>query len=240
MKKSMMLTAMLAMAVLFTAQAQDLDKILDHHFKAVGQKNLQKIKTLKATGTASMMGMDVPFSMQAKRPGMVRTEVEVQGAKIVQVYDGENAWAVNPLTGSSMAVDLTGTEAEGLKENADLDGQLWNYKEKGHTLSLDGSGEVNGKDCYVLKLDKKNGQTDYYYIDKEDYLIRELRTSRPMNGTPMEVEALMSDYRDVDGYKMPFNTEQRAGGQTFMTLKMDQVETNVDLDDSLFDKPSGN
>lgn len=236
----MAMTAVMALAVIFTAQAQDLDKILNNHFKAAGQKNLQKIHTLKATGNAVMMGMEVPFSMQAKRPGMIRTEVEVQGAKIIQVYDGENAWAVNPLMGSSMAMDLTGTEAEGLRENADLDGQLWNYEEKGHKLSLEGDDEVNGKECYVLKLDKNNGQTDYYYIDKQDYLIRKLRTSRPVNGTPMEVEALLSDYRDVDGYKMPFLTEQRSGGQTLMTLKMDQAEANVEMDDSIFSKPSGN
>lgn len=240
MRKTMAMTAVMALAVLFTAQAQDLDKILDNHFKAVGQKNLQKINTLKATGHAVMMGMEVPFSMQAKRPGMVRTEVEVQGATIIQVYDGENAWAVNPLMGSSMAMDLTGAEAEGLRENADLDGQLWNYEEKGHALSLEGDEEVNGKACYVLKLDKKSGQTDRYYIDKEDYLIRKLRTSRSMNGMPTEVEAILSDYREVDGYKMPFLTEQKSGGQTFMTLKMDQAEANVELDDALFSKPSGN
>lgn len=236
----MALTALLAMAVMFTAQAQDLDKILENHFKAVGQKNLQKIKTIKTTGTAEMMGMQVPLTMQAKRPGMVRTEVEVQGAKIINVYDGQNAWTINPLTGSSVAMDLTGTEADGLRENADLDGQLWNYKEKGSQLSLDGTADVNGMECFVLKLDKKNGQTDYYYIDTDDYLIRELRTSRTMNGTPMEIEAFMTDYRDVDGYKMPFKTEQRAGGQTFMTLQFDKVEPNVELDDSIFSKPSGN
>ena len=105
---------------------------------------------------------------------------------------------------------------------------------------MEGDDEVNGKECYVLKLDKKNGQTDYYYIDKENYLIRQLGISRPVNGAPMEVEVLLSDYRDVDGYKMPFVTEQRSGGQTFMTLKMDQAEANVELDDSLFSKPSGN
>jgi len=236
----MAFTVLMAMAVLMSAQAQDLDKILDQHFKAAGQKNLQKINTIKATGTIESMGMELPFSMQAKRPGMVRTEVEVQGAKIVNVYDGENAWTINPLTGSSMAVDLTGTEAEGLKEQSDLDGPLWNYKEKGSEISLDGTANVNGMECDVLKLQKKNGQTDYYFIDREEHLIRKLRTSRTMNGTPMEIEAYMTDYRDVDGYKMPFNTEQRAGGQTFMTLEMDKVEANVDLDDSLFSKPSGN
>ena len=80
-------------------------------------------------------------------------------------------------------------------------------------------------------------RSDRYYIDTEDYLIRKMRATRSMNGTPMEVEVYMTDYRDVDGFKMPFKMEQRTGGQSFMTMQFEKMEINVDLDDAIFSKP---
>jgi outer membrane lipoprotein-sorting protein len=102
---------------------------------------------------------------------------------------------------------------------------------------VDGSEEVNGKDCYVMKLTKKDGNSDYYYVDKESYLIQKVKTTTVMNGTPMDVEAIQSNYQDVGGYKMAFKTEQNVGGQTMMTLEFDSVEANVEMDDSMFAKP---
>lgn len=240
MKKAMMLTALLGLVFLTTAGAQDLDQILDSHFRAVGQKQLKNINTLQTAGQADMMGMQAGFAMKAKKPDKVRVVIDFQGAEIIQAYDGQQAWAINPMTGSAVAMDLSGADADNMKERADMDGPLWNYKEKGHQLSLDGSGQANGHECHILKLDKSNGTTDLYYVDKESYLIHELRTSTLMNGSQVEVVAQMSDYRDVNGYKMPFRIEQQAMGQTFMTIQLEEAEVNAELDDSIFSKPGGN
>ena len=35
---------------------------------------------------------------------------------------------INPMMGGSTAVEVTGAEAVGILEAADIDGQLWNYK----------------------------------------------------------------------------------------------------------------
>ncbi len=61
-----------------------------------------------------------------------------------------------------------------------------------------------------------------------------------MNGSETEAEALLSNYQDVDGYLMAFTIEQKYGGQTAMTIMMDEVESNVEVDDSIFSKPAGN
>ena len=61
-----------------------------------------------------------------------------------------------------------------------------------------------------------------------------------MNGSEVEAEAVMSNYQDVNGYIMPFTTEQRVAGQTQMTIMMEEVKTNVELDDAIFSKPTGN
>jgi outer membrane lipoprotein-sorting protein len=240
MKRKVFVSALLALAVITIGSAQDLDKILKDHFKAVGQKNLDKITSLETTGTASSMGMDMGFVMQAKRPDKLKIVIEVQGAQIIQAVDGQTVWAVNPMMGSSTPMELTGAEAENLIGQADMDGPLWNYQDKGHQLALEGTEDVNGKECYVLKLTKSNDNTDYYFIDKESSLIQKVRTSTVSNGVPMEVEAFQSNYKDVGGYMMPFSIEQRVGGQVMMNLDLENVEANVEIDDAVFAKPASN
>ena len=178
MRKSIFTSLLVAFAAISFTTAQDLDKILDNHFETIGQKNLKNVKTIQANGKAVMMGMESPFQMISKRPDKIQVTVEVQGAKIIQAYDGETAWMINPMMGSADPVDMTGPEADGLIESADLDGQLWNYKEKGHQLELEGTEEVDGAEAYVLKLTKKNGNIDYYYLETESYLILKMKSKQ--------------------------------------------------------------
>jgi outer membrane lipoprotein-sorting protein len=240
MKKNIFISLIVAFVAISISSAQDLDNILDKHFETIGQKKLLKVKTVQATGKAVMMGMDSPFKMVSKRPNKILVTVEFQGAKIIQAYDGETAWMINPMMGSAEPMDVTGPEADGLIESGDLDGQLWNYKEKGHTLELEGTEEVDGAEAYVLKLTKKNGNIDYYYMETESYLILKIKSKTIMNGSETEAEALLSNYQEVNGYVMAFTIEQKYGGQTAMTIMMDEVETNVEVDDSIFSKPAGN
>ncbi len=65
-------------AISFTI-AQDLDKILQLHYKAVGQKNILNVNSMQATGTAvMMMGGANSFEMMSKRPDKLLVIVEFQ------------------------------------------------------------------------------------------------------------------------------------------------------------------
>jgi len=237
MKKTSYLTIALAFSVITITTAQDVDDILKNHFETIGQENLLEVNTIEAEGTALQMGMEFPFKMVNKRPDKLMLSFEVQGSKFVQAYDGETVWAINPMSGSSDPVDVTGPEADGLKENADMDGQLWNYKDKGHQLDLEGTEEVDGTECYVLKLTKKNGNIDYYYLDTDSHLILKTKSKTMMQGSEVETEAFLSNYQDMDGYIMPFTTEQKMNGQTMLVINIDDVKVNEAIDDAVFAKP---
>lgn len=239
MRKSIFLSFLMTFMAISFICAQDLDEILDNHFETIGQKHLLNVKSMQATGKAAQMGMEFPFTMMTKRPDKLKLIIEVQGSEIIQAYDGETVWAINPMTGSADPLDVTGPEADGLIESSDMDGQLWKYKEKGHQLELEGTEEVEGTEAFVLKLTKKNENIDYYYMDQESYLILKIKSKTIMNDSEVEAEALFSNYQEVEGYIMPFTIEQRYAGQTAMTIMMDEVKINMELDDTIFSKPAG-
>lgn len=240
MKKNIFFSILLAFAAISFTSAQSLDNILDNHFKAIGQKKLVKMKSMQAIGKVTMMGMDSPLTMNIKRPNKVKVVVDYQGSNIIQAFDGETAWTLNPFMGSSAPVDVTGAQADYLAESGDMDGQLWKYKDKGHQLELEGKEEINGKGVFALKLTKKNGNVDYYYIDQKSYLLSVMKTETDINGMNMEVEVLFSNYQEVDGIVMAFSTEQKFGGQAGNLIKFDELKFNVKLDDSIFSKSGAN
>jgi hypothetical protein len=58
----------------------------------------------------------------------------------------------------------------------------------------------------------------------------------PQLGGDIEQTVEFSDFRDVDGIKVPFTTRSINAVQT-ITAKMDSVKHNVALDDASFTKP---
>jgi len=236
MKRKLIVSMLMAVFAIGTISSQDLQEILDNHFETIGQEKLLEAKTVYAKGKIMQMGMELPFEMISKRPNKIKMIIEIQGSKIIQAFDGETVWAVNPLSGSSDPIDVTGPEADGIKENADLDGQLWNWEEKGHQLTYEGTEEIEGVELFVLKLAKKNGNIDYYYIDPDSYLITNTKSKITMQGQEIESEAFLSNYQEIDGHIMPFTTEQRVNGQTMITLVIEEVQVDNEYDDSIFSK----
>lgn len=237
MKKRLISLLAMTVFVMGTLPAQDLQEILDSHFEAIGQENLLGVKTLVATGMALTQGMELPFKYISKRPNKAYLEVEIEGAKMIQAFDGENGWMIAPWTGSADPIDLTGPDLRGLKDMADMDGALWNYKEKGHTVELVGKEDMEGSEVYVLKVTKKEGDIENYYMDAENFVVLKVKTKSIVNGSEVETEALMSNFQEVDGYITAFTVEQRFDGQVGMTMNTKEINKNVEIDDSMFSKP---
>jgi hypothetical protein len=232
-------------AVLFTAfiasafvSAQDLQEILDTYFETIGQENIVKKKSQVVTGKSLQMGQEMPFKFVTKRPDKAYIEVDLGGTLMKQGYDGTNGWAVMPWTGSAEPVDLTGPDLKGLKEMADMDGALWDYENKGHQLELTGTEDMDGTEVFVLKLTKEDGDIQYYYMDSENYVVLKVVSKTIVNGSEVEVEALMSNFQDINGYIIPLTTEQRFNGQPGMTINIEEVKMDEEIDDGLFMKPS--
>ncbi len=239
-----MLNRLLAVVCLigfgFVAQAQDMtvDQILAKSLENTGgEANWKKLNTMRMTGTMSMQGMEFAGVVTMMRPNMQRVDVDIQGQKLIQSYDGTDAWWLFPMqTGPTaqpmpeeMATDFT-------KEQFEDD--FINYKEKGHTVELIGTAEVEGAPTYEVKLTKKNGDVEYHYFDQEYFvpIMQKTEVSQgPMKGQYMET--YLSDYQEVEGMMVPFFMETKAGGQTVQKMTMSKVEMNPEVETTLFSRP---
>jgi hypothetical protein len=230
--------AMLSSAMIFGAE--NVDDIIAKNIEARGGiSHLLAIKTIREAGQLRVGNFRAAFVQENKRGDRVREEFIIQGLAQVQAYDGKTGWQINPFSGRKDPELLSADDSKSLIEDADLDGQLVNYKEKGHKAELVGHDAVEGTDCYKIKLTLKNGDLRYYYLDTDSFLELKIETQRMIRGTVEYRETVYGDYEQVNGVYFPFAFENsEKGNPQHMKFNVEKVEVNVPLDDNLFAAPA--
>jgi hypothetical protein len=218
-------------------QAQSLDDVLKEHFKATGQDNLLKVNTQKLTGKILQSGIEIPFLQMAKRPDKVRIEGTFQGLTFLQTFDGKEGWNINPFAGVTEPQPMSEDELKSFRYQADMDGMLWNSKEKGYTVTYEGKEDMEGTSCFKIKVVTKFGDTFTYYIDSDSYIMIRANAKVKVMGNESESDTYFSNYKQVDGIAVPGKIDTKMNGQLAMTMVIDSVRLNIGLDDTLFGKP---
>ena len=235
--RKLILPLILLFASFSLAQGQDLESILEAHYKAASMEKMQKIETIISTGKNmySMAGIESGFTMYQARPNKLRIEAEVQGSKLIQTYNGEKGWMYAPAMGISQAKELSEQELETILNQAEFENPLWTYAEKGNTIELLGASEDGSADH--LKLTNEKGDILNFNISKESHLISSIKSKQLMGGSEQEIEIIMKDYKNVKGIPVSHFISTKLGGQVVYTITFEKVEYNQDIDPELFEKP---
>ena len=236
-----LLTLSLSLAFLFCVQAsaQTVDDLIKKNIDAHGGiQKLKAVKSMKASGKITPQGLEIPISLQQKRPGMVRMDATFQGKSMVQAYDGTTAWKIDPFQGNPDPEKVAGDDLKDLEEQADLDGPLVDYKQKGHTVELIGKEDMEGTPVYKLKLTLKNGDVRNIYIDAENYLELKVTSKRKTPGGEVDVDQFLGNYKSVNGMMFAFSIDTRINGQSVNTITIDKIELDSPIDEAVFKMPA--
>jgi outer membrane lipoprotein-sorting protein len=236
------LTVFIACAALVAiqAQAQTADDIIEKHLAAIGGRAaLSKLQTRTASGTVAVSAQGAELAgtvdVYLKAPNKSRSYIKIDmsqfgaGEMVVdQRCDGVSAFASNSLQGDQ---EITGDQLQGML-NQSFPSSLLTYKE------LTGKDKVGTRDAFVIVYTPKAGTPVKQYYDTENYML--LRSVAKMNvpqmGGEVEQTTDVSDYRDVDGIKLPFKTTVVSSMQT-ISITLAKIEHNKPIDDAMFSKP---
>ena len=214
------------------AQAPTVDEIVAKNLAARGGLDkLRGLQTMKMTGTINVQGMDMPLTVMTKRPNLLFQEMTMQGQRMVSAFDGAKVWAINPMLGPGPR-ELTGTQADMIRDQASFDGPLVNYKDRGDTLEMAGSADLGGAKAWKLKLTRKlGGRTLFIYVDADTGLEKQWSATVDQGG--------MTDYQPTpEGVLVARSMRTLVGGQQQGLLKVLTVEYNVPIDDAAFQMPA--
>jgi outer membrane lipoprotein-sorting protein len=220
-------------------QAQTLDEIIKNNLEAKGGiEKINAFKTGKMTGKMMMQTFEMPYTMWFKKPNQVKMEMVFQGATMIMAYDGNIAWQISPFTGSTDAQEVTGDQADQVKDSAEMmDEPFIDYEKKGYKIELMGKEDLEGTQVFKLRLTRKDGQVTDYFIDAENFI--ELKTSttkKQQDGTEIKIDTILGDYKPVAGVMMPYSLSFSFNRMS-MNITLDAVEPNVELAEDFFSMP---
>ena len=228
------------------ARAQTADEVVEKHLAAMGGRAaLAKLTTQSATGTItiSMQGNDVAGALEIyhKAPNKARTyfkmDLSAFGAgemTVDQRCDGKTAYASNSMQGDR---EITGSQLQSMLNNT-FPTPLLNYKEAGAKVELAGKEKIEGRDAHVLVYTPKAGPASKQYFDAETFmLVRSVsKVDVPEMGGEIEQTTDVSDYRSVEGTKVPFVVKVTTPVQG-ITIAFTNVDLNKPIDDAMFSRP---
>lgn len=224
-----------------TAAAQTADEIIAKVLAARG--GLEQIRAVQAeriTGRISFgAGSSGPFIAEFKRPLKMRMQLTIQNRILVRAYDGETGWANNPFAGQMTPEAMAEEELKAMAEEADFDGPLVDYKEKGNKIELVGKDRFQDKDVWRLKVTTKKGAVRQYLYDSGSFLLLKWEGSRKFQGKEFPMQTYFRDYRDVEGLKFPFQIESGSpAANVSQKISVENIEVNPILGDIEFGEPA--
>lgn len=232
----------LAAAGLLTtaAWAQSVDEIVEKHVQALGGKDkIKAVQTVRMSGKLMMgQGMEAPFTLELARPNKMRNEFTIQGMTGIQAFNGTTGWLVMPFMGKKDPEEMPADQVEVMKDQADIDGPLVDYKDKGYQVESLGKADLEGSPVHKLKVTKKNGDALTIYLDAETYLELRRDNKTKLQGQEIQGETTFGDYKPVGGMMMAHSMEMKqAGAPAGMSMTFDKIEVNPTIDPARFDMP---
>lgn len=229
--KKLILSVSFLLAV-FVLNAQSLEEIINNYTIANRLDKISGFKTIKITGKISMMNMDMQMNIWMKNPNKIKSVTSFNGQDIVQVFDGEKGYSINPMAGSNTPVEMTSDQIKEVIRNNMFQNYMANYLKEGK-LTLDGEDAVNGKPAFKIKADLDGGNSATMFIDKSTYLITKSIANVNQGGMAMSIESFPSDYTEASGILLPMKTTTSASGMEIVTT-FTKVEVDIPIEDSVF------
>jgi hypothetical protein len=219
--------------------AQTADELIARHVEARGGlARLKAIETIRIERTVAATFNDIEVVICKKRPNLYRSEQKPEGGRS-QTVRGFSDVAWETANGKTIVRAGAGP-VEQREVDADFDGFLVDYRDKGHTVALEGRVRVGSAEAWKLKVTLKSGAVRNVYLDAETLLDRRHETTIEIAPDRRVATTItFGDWREIGGVKFPFaiDEERDAPGQTFVTYTK-KIDVNVPLEDAIFRMPS--
>ena len=207
-------------------------EVLRSWARALGaSERLRRIENIYVRGRVETGGLSGLFEEWRVAKGQHKQNIELgETYKQLTVFNGDKGWIVDQngsiqaLTGADLASEVTSAYLASFS-------YLFPDRMPGRVEHL---GEDETKHAHVLNILPQGGRSVTFYLDKATYL--------PLRLERREAERIrttyFSDWRDLDGLKMPYQLRQTVGdGTRDLVLTIQEVRLNVPLSLGEFEKP---
>lgn len=177
--------------------------VSEKYIKAIGGKEaVEKVTSIKMVATAKIQGMELQLVNISANAGKNMVDVSMMGNSMNKiVFDGKEGYI--QAQGKKMPMPEE-VKAEMLKKT-----HIFPELAPTGEEVLKGIENIKGEDAYAIE----NGKTTTYYSVASGLKVAEIKKEKAPNGQEMVVPSYYSDYKEVDGVKLPYVMTQEMMGQ---------------------------
>lgn len=205
--------------------------VIENYIEALGgREKLESVKDMSMTMGATIQGMALTMKLKQKATGKMAMTVEMNGSVVNETrYDGEKAM----VSAMGQKQVLEGEDADAFKSQAMIHPELA-YGKKGYELKLTGAEKVDGEPAYKIEITSPDGSKSTEYFAIESGLKLKAVTVQDGPQGSVTVTNRFSDYQEVEGMMVPFQTEAEGMAPVPLTMKVQEVQINTGLEDEVF------
>ena len=212
--------------------AQTVDDILAKNIeRRGGRQTLSSIKTLKYTGSFKQPGFEADLTLFCKSPNKIYFDLHIGDIEAKIGYDGRTLWKQSPQRSPGQRPKKSDKLVVVFAEFHEF---LFAFREKGYEFELVGEEIVEGAEVYKIKVTPEDGHMIYLFIDKNDYVVARVLFDNPEGS---QDAIYFRDYKKTDGILLPHSFEARKGNGEITHLAFEKIESNVEIDETLFSLP---
>lgn len=204
-----------------------------------GLARLKGVKTVTAESKTTFRMEQGPLESTTKTyivyPDKFRVDANVAGAEVVQVYNSGQAWQRDP-NGVRDAPEPMRQEFTA-SVRRDMFPLLIGAAEGSLTTKLLPEEGRDGKVLRVAEISGEGLAPVRLYIDPSYQVVRQTFSTTGPDGRAVQAEEVFSDYRDIEGIKVPFRAEVLRNGRPILERTLTEVQFNTELDSTLFARP---
>lgn len=236
-KASQIISFILLLSIPNFVVAQNVDEIIAKHIKAHGgEKKWDKVESLKITGEFTAFSEIKDFLSIKTKSGQYYSNLYLGQHEVFEAFNGKEGWTIDPWHDIEYPRKLNSDEVSVFLQKAEFFTPFFKYKEKGHVVEYIGKDKVDGIDVFVLKLTRKNGKAETWYLNSETYLEYKCETDWLDFARALPSETYFDDFRNVDGLIIPFYIE-RTFWQRDRVTEIKNIEINTKVDKEIFAMP---
>lgn len=228
-----------------TTPQQEAVKDTDDNKTELGRKILEKIveaqggheliskirdSTVRADYKILPQGTDIMAVSYVKLPDKLR--IDMKGVS-TRAFDGKSGWMNH--AASVSVQDLSERALEEFKNSSWAAQGMLNPEILNISPALEGRVPVDGKEYILISYTNWGGfDTVYVHVDPDTflpYISTNIKSNR-------KTQVIYSDYREIDGLKLPFSINMNIDGTIAITMSVREWKINSNLDDSLFTRES--
>ncbi len=226
-----LLIAAILIASFGNAYAQTADEIIQKHIAAIGgEDNWKKITSIKKICVRNARGNDVPVIITIQQGKGYRTESTINGMTSYSIITEHSGWSYNPSRGQQKPDVMTEETVKQAQTILDIQGPLIGYKEKGNKVIYLGKDDVEGTECFKLKVTYPIGKEETYFIDAGDYSLVRTVAKIKANGREQTQTTTYGSYEKLpEGITIPMSIDNGGGG-----INVKSVVINCIIDDNIF------